>query len=144
MVELPHLLIQNLIYCVIVYTMVGFEWTAVKFTWYLFFMYFTLLYYTFFGMVTVAVTPNHNIAAIILSLFFTLWNLFSGFMISKTVSTRYYLMKGISNNNCGLILILFFFFSFYNREYQYGGFGIITSVPLLGQCMDWLLHSLET
>ncbi|KAL8521926.1 hypothetical protein ACS0TY_012180 [Phlomoides rotata] len=83
-VELPHILIQNLIYCVIVYAMIGFEWTVVKFIWYLFFMYFTLLYFTFFGMMAVAVTPNNNLAAVISSLFFTLWNLFCGFTISKT------------------------------------------------------------
>lgn len=66
--------------------MLGFEWTFVKFFWHLFFMYFTLLYFTFYGMMTVAVTPNHNIAAIVSSAFYALWNLFSGFIVPKTVS----------------------------------------------------------
>nr|QVT92295.1 ABC transporter [Salvia miltiorrhiza] len=83
-VELPNLLVQTLIYGVIVYAMIGFEWTAVKFFWYLFFMYFTLLYFTLYGMMTVAVTPNHNIAAIISSAFYGIWNIFSGFVIPKT------------------------------------------------------------
>ncbi|CAA0810634.1 ABC transporter G family member 40 [Striga hermonthica] len=83
-VELPNLLIQALIYGVIVYAMIGFEWTVAKFFWYLFFMFFTLLYFTLYGMMTVAVTPNHNIAAIISSAFYALWNLFSGFIIPKT------------------------------------------------------------
>ncbi|KAK6119474.1 hypothetical protein DH2020_046778 [Rehmannia glutinosa] len=83
-VELPNLLVQTLIYGVIVYAMIGFEWTVAKFFWYLFFMYFTLLYFTLYGMMTVAVTPNHNIAAIISSAFYALWNLFSGFIIPKT------------------------------------------------------------
>ncbi|XP_073129423.1 pleiotropic drug resistance protein 1-like [Henckelia pumila] len=83
-IELPHIFVQNLIYCVIVYAMLGFQWTAAKFFWYLFFMYFTLLYFTLYGMMTVAVTPNHNIAAIISSAFYGLWNLFSGFLIPKT------------------------------------------------------------
>ncbi|KAL0330264.1 UNVERIFIED_CONTAM: Pleiotropic drug resistance protein 1 [Sesamum radiatum] len=83
-VELPNLLIQTLVYGVIVYAMIGFEWTVAKFLWYLFFMYFTLLYFTLYGMMTVAVTPNHNIAAIISSAFYALWNLFSGFIIPKT------------------------------------------------------------
>ncbi|KAL8462869.1 hypothetical protein ACS0TY_033755 [Phlomoides rotata] len=52
--------------------------------WYLIFMYFTLLYFTFYGMMVVAVTPNHNIAAIISSSFFALWYLFSGFIIPKS------------------------------------------------------------
>ncbi|XP_031127767.1 pleiotropic drug resistance protein 1-like isoform X1 [Ipomoea triloba] len=83
-IELPHLFVQTLIYGVIVYAMIGFEWTAAKFLWFIFFMYFTLLYFTLYGMMTVAVTPNHNIAAIISSAFYGFWNLFSGFIIPKT------------------------------------------------------------
>ncbi|KAG6389523.1 hypothetical protein SASPL_150993 [Salvia splendens] len=83
-VELPHLLLQTLIYGVIVYAMIGFEWTVAKFFWYLFFMYFTLLYFTLYGMMAVAVTPNHNIAAIVSSGFYGIWNIFSGFIIPKT------------------------------------------------------------
>ncbi|OMO80625.1 ABC-2 type transporter [Corchorus olitorius] len=83
-IELPHVLIQSIIYGVIVYSMMGFEWTASKFFWYLFFMYFTFLYFTFYGMMTVAVTPNHNIAGIVSSFFFQIWNIFSGFIIPRT------------------------------------------------------------
>ncbi|KAL7187490.1 hypothetical protein ACSBR1_037549 [Camellia fascicularis] len=83
-IELPYIFVQTLIYGVIVYAMIGFEWTVAKFLWYLFFMYFTLLYFTFYGMMTVAVTPNHNIASIVSSAFYALWNLFSGFIIPKT------------------------------------------------------------
>ncbi|CAK9174667.1 unnamed protein product [Ilex paraguariensis] len=82
-IELPYIFAQAAVYGVIVYAMIGFEWTVAKFFWYLFFMYFTLLYYTFYGMMTVAVTPNHNIAAIIASSFFAIWNLFSGFLIPR-------------------------------------------------------------
>ncbi|XP_021298714.1 pleiotropic drug resistance protein 1-like [Herrania umbratica] len=63
--------------------MIGFEWTAAKFFWYLFIMYFTLLYFTFYGMMAVAVTPNHHIAAIVSSAFYGIWNLFSGFIIPR-------------------------------------------------------------
>ncbi|GKV42059.1 hypothetical protein SLEP1_g49508 [Rubroshorea leprosula] len=83
-IELPYILIQTVIYGVIVYAMIGFEWTAAKFFWYLFFMYFTLLYFTFYGMMAVAVTPNHNISAIVSSAFVAIWNLFSGFLIPRT------------------------------------------------------------
>ncbi|GAA0140844.1 ATP-binding cassette [Lithospermum erythrorhizon] len=84
MIELPYTFIQTIIYGVIVYSMIGFEWNVAKFLWYLFFMFFTLLYFTFYGMMTVAITPNHNIAAIISTSFFGLWNLFSGFIVPKT------------------------------------------------------------
>lgn len=80
-IEFPYVFAQTLIYCGIFYSMASFEWTAFKFLWYIFFMYFTMLYFTFYGMMTTAVTPNHNVAAIIAAPFYMLWNLFSGFMI---------------------------------------------------------------
>lgn len=84
MIEIPYIFVQTIVYGIIVYAMIGYEWTIVKFFWQLFFMFFTLLYFTFYGMMTVAVTPNHNIAAIISSAFFALWNLFSGFIVPRT------------------------------------------------------------
>ncbi|XP_077211685.1 pleiotropic drug resistance protein 1-like [Tasmannia lanceolata] len=84
MIEIPYVLSQAVVYGVIVYAMIGFEWTVAKFLWYMFFMYFTLLYFTFYGMMAVAVTPNHNIAAIVSSAFYAVWNIFSGFMIPRT------------------------------------------------------------
>uniref|UniRef100_A0A7N2R4K9 ABC transporter domain-containing protein n=2 Tax=Quercus lobata TaxID=97700 RepID=A0A7N2R4K9_QUELO len=82
-IELPYVFAQAVSYGIIVYAMIGFEWTVAKFFWYLFFMYFTLLYFTFYGMMTVAVTPNHHIASIIASAFYAIWNLFSGFIIPR-------------------------------------------------------------
>ncbi|KAJ4828263.1 hypothetical protein Tsubulata_012072 [Turnera subulata] len=83
-IELPYILLQAIIYGLIVYAMIGFEWTAEKFFWYIFFMYFTFLYFTFYGMMAVAVTPNYNIAAIVASAFYGIWNLFSGFIVPRT------------------------------------------------------------
>ncbi|KAG5540657.1 hypothetical protein RHGRI_020777 [Rhododendron griersonianum] len=85
-IELPYILVQTVTYGAIAYTMIGFEWKVAKFFWYLFFMYCTLVYYTYYEMMTVAVTPNLNIASIIASSFYSIWNLFSGFIIPKTVS----------------------------------------------------------
>ncbi|XP_010670754.2 ABC transporter G family member 32 isoform X2 [Beta vulgaris subsp. vulgaris] len=82
-IEFPYVFIQSVIYSGIFYFMASFEWNLLKFAWYLYFMYFTLLYFTFFGMMTIAVTPNHNAAAIISAPFYMMWNLFSGFMISQ-------------------------------------------------------------
>ncbi|VFQ77207.1 unnamed protein product [Cuscuta campestris] len=80
-IEFPYVLAQSLIYCAIFYSMAAFEWSASKFIWYIFFMYFTILYFTFYGMMTTAVTPNHNVAAVIAAPFYMLWNLFCGLMI---------------------------------------------------------------
>ncbi|XP_050231595.1 pleiotropic drug resistance protein 1-like [Mercurialis annua] len=82
-IELPYIFSQALVYGVIVYAMIGFEWKADKFFWYLFFMYFTLLYYTFYGMMSVAITPNQQVASIVSSAFYSIWNLFSGFIIPR-------------------------------------------------------------
>ena len=87
-IEIPYNFVQTLIYGIIIYAMIGFEWTVAKFFWYLFFMFFALVYFTYYGMMTVAVTPNANIAAIVSSAFYALWNLFSGFIIPKSVSFR--------------------------------------------------------
>ncbi|XP_058004743.1 pleiotropic drug resistance protein 1-like isoform X2 [Hevea brasiliensis] len=84
LIELPYNFVQALIYGVIVYTMVGFELTTVKFFWYLFFMYFTFLYFTFYGMMNVALTPNQHISSVVSSGFYSMWNLFSGFIVPKT------------------------------------------------------------
>jgi ABC-type multidrug transport system permease subunit len=82
-IELPYALAQDIVYGLIVYSMIGFEWTVAKFFWYLFFGYFTLLYFTFYGMMAVGITPNAHIAAIVSSAFYAIWNLFSGFIVPR-------------------------------------------------------------
>ncbi|XP_010537955.1 PREDICTED: ABC transporter G family member 40 isoform X2 [Tarenaya hassleriana] len=83
LIEMPYVLVQAVVYGLIVYAMMGFEWTAAKFFWYLFFMYGSLLTFTFYGMMAVAMTPNHHIASVVSSAFYGIWNLFSGFIIPR-------------------------------------------------------------
>ncbi|KAJ8640207.1 hypothetical protein MRB53_016901 [Persea americana] len=78
-----HVFLQTLIYGVIVYVMIAFESTASKFFWYLFFMFFTLLYFTYYGMMAVGLTPNQNISEIVSAAFYSIWNIFSGFLIPR-------------------------------------------------------------
>ncbi|KAJ4718241.1 Pleiotropic drug resistance ABC transporter [Melia azedarach] len=84
MIEIPYVFVQSFVYGTIVYAMIGFEWTVAKFFWYQYFMYLTLLYFTFYGMMAVAMTPNHHISAIVSSAFYGIWNIFSGFLIPRT------------------------------------------------------------
>lgn len=86
LVEIPYVFCQAVAYGLIVYAMIGFKWTAVKFLWYLFFMFFTFMYFTLYGMMTVAVTPNADVAAIIAAAFYGIWNLFSGYIVPRPVS----------------------------------------------------------
>jgi len=37
-------------------------------------------------MMAVAVTPNHHVASIVAAAFYAVWNLFSGFVVSRPVS----------------------------------------------------------
>ncbi|KAI9122317.1 hypothetical protein K1719_007006 [Acacia pycnantha] len=83
LIELPYVLLQAVVYGIIVYAMIGFEWTVTKVFWYLFFTYFTLLYFTFYGMMSVALTPNQHVSSIVSSAFFAIWNLFSGFIVPR-------------------------------------------------------------
>lgn len=52
----------------------------------MFFMFFTFMYFTFYGMMAVAMTPNSDIAAIVSTAFYAIWNIFAGFLIPRPVS----------------------------------------------------------
>ncbi|KAK8645923.1 hypothetical protein V6N13_119727 [Hibiscus sabdariffa] len=81
--EIPFIFIQTTYYTLIVYAMVGFQWTAAKFFWFFFINFFSFLYFTYYGMMTVSITPNHQVAAIFAAAFYALFNLFSGFFIPR-------------------------------------------------------------
>lgn len=78
--------VQTTYYTLIVYAMMSFQWTAAKFFWFFFISYFSFLYFTFYGMMTVSISPNHEVAAIFAAAFYSLFNLFSGFFIPRPVS----------------------------------------------------------
>ncbi|KAL0415185.1 UNVERIFIED_CONTAM: ABC transporter G family member 36 [Sesamum latifolium] len=79
--EVPYVFVQTLYYTLIVYAMVSFEWEAAKFFWFFFVTFFSFLYFTYYGMMTVSMTPNLQVAAICSNAFYYLFNLFSGFFI---------------------------------------------------------------
>ncbi|GAA0153723.1 ATP-binding cassette [Lithospermum erythrorhizon] len=83
LVEIPYITVQTIIYGVITYFMINFERNAGKFFLYLVFMFLTFTYFTFYGMMAVGLTPNQNLAAIVSSAFYSLWNLLSGFIVPK-------------------------------------------------------------
>ncbi|KAK8943295.1 putative pleiotropic drug resistance protein 7 [Platanthera guangdongensis] len=83
LIEIPHIFLQTVIYGLIVYSCISFEWTVVKFFWYLFFMFMTFMYFTFYGMMAVAMTPNSDIAAIVSTAFYAIWNIFAGYLIPR-------------------------------------------------------------
>jgi ABC-type multidrug transport system permease subunit len=84
-VELPYMLAQVLMFCAIVYPMIGFQLLATKFFWFVLYMAMSFMYYTLLGMMTVALTPNIEIAMGLSFLIFIFWNVFSGFIIAREV-----------------------------------------------------------
>ncbi|XP_068641438.1 ABC transporter G family member 31 [Aristolochia californica] len=83
LVEIPYIATQTIIYGIITYSMIHFEWTAGKFLLYLLFMFLTFTYFAFYGMMAVGLTPSQQLAAVVSSAFYSLWNLLSGFLIPK-------------------------------------------------------------
>lgn len=83
--EIPYVFFQTTYYTVIVYAMVSFEWTTAKYLWFFFIHFFTFLYFTYLGLMTVSLTPNDQLASILTSAFYSLFNLFSGFFIPRPV-----------------------------------------------------------
>ncbi|KAB1221288.1 Pleiotropic drug resistance protein 2 [Morella rubra] len=83
-VETIYVAIQTMAYTLLLYSMIGFEWTAVKFFWFYYYIFMCFVYFTLYGMMIVALTPGHQIAAICMSFFLSFWNLFSGFLLPRT------------------------------------------------------------
>nr|GMC75793.1 Pleiotropic drug resistance protein 2 [Ipomoea batatas] len=83
-IEAIYVAVQTISYCLLLYSMIGFEWTASKFIWFYYFMFMSFFYFTLFGMMLVALTPGVEFAAILMTFFLTFWNLFSGYLIPRT------------------------------------------------------------
>ncbi|XP_050239621.1 ABC transporter G family member 31 isoform X2 [Quercus robur] len=83
LVEVPYIVVQTIIFGIITYFMINFERTARKFFLFLLFMFLTFTYFTFYGMMAIGLTPSQNLAAVISSAFYSIWNLLSGFLIPK-------------------------------------------------------------
>nr|XP_045084800.1 ABC transporter G family member 41-like isoform X3 [Aegilops tauschii subsp. strangulata] len=79
--EIPYVLVQVVLFMLIAYPMIGYEWTAAKFFWFMYTMLCTLLYFVYLGMLMVSLTPNIQVASILASMFYTLQNLMSGFIV---------------------------------------------------------------
>ena len=86
-VEIPYLFVEALLVLIITYPMIGYYGSAYKIFWYFYGVLTSLMYFNYLGMMLVSLTPNFNIAAIMSSVFYTLYNLFAGFLIPKPVST---------------------------------------------------------
>lgn len=65
------------------YFMIRFQYDAAKYFWYLFFIGLSLTFFSYYGMMSVVVSPNLQIAVVSTSSFYAIWFIFAGFMITK-------------------------------------------------------------
>ncbi|WVZ88192.1 hypothetical protein U9M48_034739, partial [Paspalum notatum var. saurae] len=79
--EIPYAFVQILLFMFIAYPMIGYTWAATKFFWFFYAMFCTLLYFLYLGMMMVSLTPNLQVASILTSMFYTIQNLMSGFIV---------------------------------------------------------------
>ncbi|CAN1270070.1 ABC transporter G family member 39 [Linum perenne] len=82
-IEAIYVAFQTLVYHFLLYSMIGFEWKVGKFLLFYYYIYMAFVYFTLYGMMVVALTPGHQIAAICMSFFLSFWNLFAGFIIPR-------------------------------------------------------------
>ncbi|TVU35262.1 hypothetical protein EJB05_17141, partial [Eragrostis curvula] len=82
--EIPYVFVESVIYTLIVYSMMSFQWTPEKFFWFFYVSFFTFLYFTYYGMMSISISPNVQVASIFTASFYPLFNLFSGFFIPRT------------------------------------------------------------
>nr|XP_043620927.1 pleiotropic drug resistance protein 3-like isoform X2 [Erigeron canadensis] len=82
-IEFPYLFGQSLVFICITYPMIGYYGSAYKIFCYFYIFLCTLLYFTYMGMLLVALTPSFPVAAILQSAFYTIFNLFGGFLIPR-------------------------------------------------------------
>ncbi|KAK9280492.1 hypothetical protein L1049_014184 [Liquidambar formosana] len=82
-IETIYVAIQTFVYSVLLYSMIGYQWKVDKFLYFYYFIFMCFTYFSMYGMMVVALTPGHQIAAIVMSFFLSFWNLFSGFLIPR-------------------------------------------------------------
>jgi len=82
-IETIYVLIQTFIYSCLLFFMIGYAWKFEKFMYFYYFIFMCFTYFSMYGMMVVALTPGHQIAAIVMSFFLSFWNLFSGFLIPR-------------------------------------------------------------
>ncbi|XP_050206229.1 pleiotropic drug resistance protein 2-like [Mercurialis annua] len=82
-IETVYVAIQTMIYTLILYSMIGYEWDVTKFCYFYYFIFMCFTYFSMYGMMVVALTPGHQIAAICMAFFLSFWNLFSGFLVPR-------------------------------------------------------------
>ena len=105
-VEIPYVFVETVLYTLIVYLMMSFQWTSVKFLWFFYVSFLTFLYFTYYGMMTVSISPNGQVASIFAAAFYAFFNLFSGFFVARSVSHFSFLLTNNLLKNSKVLPLL--------------------------------------
>ena len=85
--------------------MVGYHVSLYKVFWSFYSVFCSLLIYNYFGMLLVVITPNIHVAFTLRSGFYSMVNLFAGYVIPKPVSTSFFFEKD-KNIKCMRVLLI--------------------------------------
>ncbi|TKY54311.1 Pleiotropic drug resistance protein 3 [Spatholobus suberectus] len=80
-IEIPYILVQSILYVAITYPMIGFHWSVQKVFWYFYTTFCTFLYFVYLGMMIMSLSLNLDIASVLSTAVYTIFNLFSGFLM---------------------------------------------------------------
>ncbi|XP_058094885.1 pleiotropic drug resistance protein 3-like isoform X1 [Magnolia sinica] len=92
-IEIPYVFMEAVVFGSITYWAVGFHLSAYKFLWYFGALFSSLLSYTYMGMLIISVSSSTKVSNIYSSTFFTMSNLFAGFMIPRPVSSIFCFLR---------------------------------------------------
>ncbi|CAL9225463.1 unnamed protein product [Arabidopsis halleri] len=91
LVEIPYSFFQSIVYVIIVYPMVGYHLSVFKVFWSFYSIFCSLLIFNYFGMLLVVVTPNVHVAFTLRSSFYSIVNLFAGYVMPKPNIPRWWI-----------------------------------------------------
>ncbi|PNY08471.1 pleiotropic drug resistance protein 3-like, partial [Trifolium pratense] len=80
-IEIPYILVQAILYVAITYPMIGFHWSVQKVFWYFYTTFCTFLYFVYLGMLIMSLSLNLDLASVLSTAVYTIFNLFSGFLM---------------------------------------------------------------
>ncbi|XP_068309660.1 pleiotropic drug resistance protein 2-like [Pyrus communis] len=87
-IEIIYVAIQNFVYSCLLFFMIGYNFKVEKFLYFYYFIFLCFTYFSMYGMMVVALTPGHQIAAIVMSFLLSFRNLFSGFLIPMPLEVK--------------------------------------------------------
>ncbi|KAG6526112.1 hypothetical protein ZIOFF_016089 [Zingiber officinale] len=63
-IEVSYILVQGFVYTILLFSMIGFTWRGDNFFWFFYFIVMSFTYFALYGIMAVALTPNHQVAGI--------------------------------------------------------------------------------